>query len=72
MMEKTEPLIMIWECVRCKHTEFRDGAGPHWCTKRRQRRNLFNDKTHVESCGGRMVICRSTGTDARNVMTKSR
>jgi hypothetical protein len=71
-MEKTEPLIMIWECTKCKHTEFRDGNGPHICKKKRERKNLFDNETHIESCGGRMEPCRYTDTDVQNAKKKSK
>ncbi len=71
-MEKTEPLVMIWKCIKCGHAEFRDGQGPHLCRVKREHRNLFDNEVHIESCGGRMKLCPYTGTDARNANTKSR
>lgn len=71
-MEKTEPLVMIWKCVKCGHTEFRDGQGPHVCVRRTKHRNLFDNETHVAVCLGRMEPCPYTDTDAQNANGKSK
>ena len=64
-MEKTEPLVLVWQCVKCKHTEFREGLGPHICTQKIKHRDLFGDEEHEEYCRGRMEVCPPTDTDAK-------
>jgi len=70
-MEKTEETVRIWRCTKCNETQFRSGEGPHFCTKKREYRDLFGKGTHTETCNGRMIEeWRRTDTDAQNAETK--